>query len=75
MRQVEKMFLRKTERGEMDPMRGRAPIVVTNDVTCLALRLAGKPCQGSGRLASFIYITDVFVQPGTPLSLPSKFRT
>ena len=32
-------------------------------------------CQGSGRLASFIYITDVFVQHGTPLSLPSKFRT
>lgn len=39
-------------------------------VTCLALRLAGnqprrQPCQGSGRLASFIYITDVFVQPGS----------
>lgn len=64
MRQVEKMFLRKTEREEMDPKRGRAPLL-SPGCDLFGTLPRQQPCQGSGRLACFIYITDVFVQPGS----------
>lgn len=47
----------------MDSKRRQAPLLSPGcDLFGTLPRL--QPCQGSGRLACFIYITDVFVQPG-----------
>lgn len=64
MKQVEKMFLRKTEREEIDPKRGRAPLL-SPGCDLFGTLPRRQLCQWSGRLACFIYITDVFVQPGS----------
>lgn len=68
MGQVKKIFLRKTKQEEMDSKHGQVPLLspVCDLFGTLPRR---QPCQGSGRSACFIYITDVFVQPGSLLYL------
>jgi len=64
MRRVEKVFSRKTESGKMDSKQAWAPML-SPDFGLRATWHHQQLCEGSERLASFIHITDRFVQPGT----------
>ena len=72
MRQVEKMFLRKTER---EGTRRRAPLLSAG-CDLVGTQPRRRRCQWSGHWSCFIYIIDVVVQSGLlSLSLPSKFQS
>lgn len=75
MRRVKTMFLRKTEREEMDPKRGRAPLL-SPGCDLFGTLPRQQRCQGSARLASFhLRYRCLCAAWLSPLSLPSKFRT
>lgn len=75
MRRVEKMFLRKTEREEMDPKPGRAPLL-SPGCDLFGSLPRRQPCQGSGRFGLFhLHYRCLCAAWLSPLSLPSKFRT